>query len=116
MATRISITQVANFDVTDKSNLPQWWKKWTQSFEFYLTASGTDNDWQMWALLFHSAGLEVQEIFLHLEKVGTTYKAAIGWLKQPLSTLKESRIWEAHLSPNYSRDQQAIAEFCHKTS
>ena len=77
MAARISITQVANFDVNDKSNLHQWWKKWTQSFEFYLTASGTDNDWQIWALLFHSAGPEVQDIFLHLENVGTTYKAAM---------------------------------------
>ena len=47
MATRINITQVANFDIHDESNLAQRWKKWKQSFEFSLTASGTDNDSQM---------------------------------------------------------------------
>ena len=35
---------VANFDIHDENNSVQRWKKWKQSFEFYLTASGTDND------------------------------------------------------------------------
>ena len=43
MVTRINITQVANFDIHDESNLAQWCKKWKQSFEFYLTAS--DGQW-----------------------------------------------------------------------
>ena len=34
MAMRINITQVANFDIHDESNLAQRWKKWKQSFEF----------------------------------------------------------------------------------
>ena len=32
MATRINITQIANFDIHDESNLAQRWKKWKQSF------------------------------------------------------------------------------------
>ena len=48
-----------------------WLKKRKQSFEFYLTASGTDNDSQMRALLLH---------FIYLEDVGTTYKAEMDAL------------------------------------
>ena len=70
MATRINITQVANFDIHDESNLAQRWKKWKQSFKFYLTASGADNDSQMRALLLHFAGPDVQDIFMHLQDVG----------------------------------------------
>ena len=46
MAARLNITQVANYDILDESNLAQRWKKWKQSFEFYLTASGIDYDSQ----------------------------------------------------------------------
>ena len=80
MATRINITPVANFDIYDESNLAQRWKKWKQSFEFYLTASGTDNDSQMRALLLHCAGTDVQDIFMHLQDVGATYKTAMDAL------------------------------------
>ena len=77
MARRINVTQVANFDIHDESNLGQRWKKWKQSFEFYLTVSGTDNDSQMQALLLHCAMPDVQDIFMHLEEFVTTCKAAI---------------------------------------
>ena len=80
MATRINITPVANFDIHDESNLAQRWKKWKQSFEFYLTASGTDNNSQMRALLLHCVGPDVQDIFMHLQDVGTTYKTAMDAL------------------------------------
>ena len=76
MTTTLNITQVANFDIHDESNLAQRQKKCKQSFEFYLTASGVDNDSQMQALLLHGAGPDAQDIFMHLEDVGTTYKAA----------------------------------------
>ena len=77
MATGINITQIANFEIHDESSLAQRWKRWKQSFEFYLTASGTDNDSQMQAFLLHCVGPDVQDIFMHLQDVGTTYKAAI---------------------------------------
>ena len=61
----INITQVANFDIHDKSNLAQRWKKCKQSFEFYFSASGTNDDSQMRVLPLHSAGQDVQDIFMH---------------------------------------------------
>ena len=57
-------------------------KKWKQSFEFYLIASGTGGDSQMRALLLHGAGPDVQDIFMHLEDPGMT--CCNGCLKQPL--------------------------------
>ena len=84
MTTRINITQVTNFDIHDESNLAQRWKKWKQSFEFYLTASGIDNDSQMRTLLLHCAGPDVQDIFIHVEDAGTTYNAAMDALNNHL--------------------------------
>ena len=80
MATRINITQVANFDIDDESNLAGRWKKWEQRFEFYLAASGTNNDSKMRALLLHCAEPDVRDIFMHLQNVGTTYKAVMDVL------------------------------------
>ena len=77
MATRINITPVTNFDIHDESNIAQRWKKWKQTFKFYLIASGIDADVQMRALLLHSAGPGVQDIFMHLENGGTTFKEAL---------------------------------------
>ena len=95
MATRINITQIANFDIHDESNLAQRWKKWKQSFEFYLTTSGTDNDSQMRALLLHCAGPDVEDIFMHLQDVGTTYKAAMDALKNHFEP-KKNVVFERH--------------------
>ena len=96
MATRINIAPVANFDIHDESNLAQQWKKWKQSFEFYLTASGTDNDSQMRALLLHCAGPDVQDIFMHLQDVGTTYKTAMDALNNHFEP-KKNVVFERHV-------------------
>ena len=69
METRINITQVANFNIHNESNLAQRWKKQKQSFKFYFTASGTENDSQMRALLRHCAQPDLQDIFMHLEDI-----------------------------------------------
>ena len=76
MATRINITKIANFDIHDESNLARQWKKWIQSFEFYLSASVTDDDSQMKALLRHCVGPDTQDILIHLD-ADATYKAAV---------------------------------------
>ena len=96
MATRINVTQIANFDTHDENNLAQRWKKWKQSFEFYVTASGTDNDSQMRALLLHCAGPDVQDIFMHLQGVGTTYKAAMDALNNHFES-KKNVVFERHV-------------------
>ena len=96
MATRINITHIASFDIHDESNFAQRWKKWEQSVEFYLTASGTDNDSQMQALLLHCAGPDVQDIFMHLQDVGTTYKAAMDALNNHFES-KKNVVFERHV-------------------
>ena len=55
-------------------------KKWKQSFEFYLSASGAGDYSQMRALLLHFAGLDVQDIFMHLEDADMTYMTAMDAL------------------------------------
>ena len=96
METRINITQIANFDIHDENNLAHRWKKGKQSFEFDLTASGTDSDSQMRALLLHCAGPDVQDIFMHLQDVGTTYKAAMDALNNHFEP-KKNVVFERHV-------------------
>ena len=52
-----------------------------------MAVSGTDNDSQMRALLLHCAGPDVQDIFMHLENVGTTGKAAMDALNNHFTML-----------------------------
>ena len=96
MATRINITQFANFDIHDESNLAQWRKIWKQGFEFYLTASGMDNHSQMRALLLHSSEPDEQDIFMHLENVGETCKAAMDALNH-LFEPKRNVVFQRHV-------------------
>ena len=96
MATRINITPVTNFDIHDESNIAQRWKQWKQSFEFYLIASGIDDDVQMRALLLHSAGPDVQDIFMHLENGGTTFKEALDSPTQHFEP-KKNIVFERHV-------------------
>ena len=42
------------------------WKKWTQSFEYFIDATGVNNDQRKKAILLCSAGPQVQEIFTTL--------------------------------------------------
>ena len=64
MAKRTNITEVANFKIQDESNWHNW-HNWKQSFGFYLSVSGTDDDSQMRALLIHCPRPDVQDIFMH---------------------------------------------------
>ena len=71
-------------------------KNGNKVLNFFLTASGTDNDSQMRALLFHCAGPDVQDIFMHLEDVGTTHKAAMDALNNHLEP-KKNVVFERHV-------------------
>ena len=42
------------------------WKKWTQSFEYFIDATGVNNDQRKKAILLCSAGPQVKEIFTTL--------------------------------------------------
>ena len=42
------------------------WTKWTKSFEYFIDATGVNNDSRKKAILLCSAGPQVQEIFTTL--------------------------------------------------
>ena len=50
----------------------------------------------MRALLLHCAGTDVQDIFMHLQDVGTTYKAAMGALNNHFEP-KKNVVFERHV-------------------
>ena len=65
MATiNIEIQGVPPFDCKGNSSAsgPRW-KKWLQSFQYFLVAIGVVNDTQKKALLLHTARIEVQELY-----------------------------------------------------
>ena len=61
------IAGITYFDVgTDRSTLGFRWTRWLRSFKLYADGKGIANNAQRKALLLHSAGLEVQDIFYTL--------------------------------------------------
>ena len=72
-AVNIEIQGVAPFDCKGNSSaLGPRWKKWLQSFQYFLVAKGVVNDAQKKALLLHTAGIEVQELYETLTDPGPT--------------------------------------------
>ena len=50
----------------DPTNLAVRWKRWKRSFNLFLTAKGITNDKQKLALLLHTGGSELQELYFTL--------------------------------------------------
>lgn len=67
MAAIHDISPISCFDLGDRATLGFRWKRWLRSFELYADGKGIQNAGQKKALLLHSAGLEVQDIFYTLE-------------------------------------------------
>ena len=87
MAARVQ-TEVAplpTFDCTGNiTNVGPRWKRWKKAFQFYIVGKGIVQAEQKEALLLHSAGMEVQDIFDTLAEVAAgegeaddVYKAAL---------------------------------------
>lgn len=61
------VSGISSFEVgTDRSTCGFRWTRWFRSFELYADGKGVTNHAQRKALLLHSAGLEVQDIFFTL--------------------------------------------------
>jgi hypothetical protein len=72
------MVSLSSFDCTkDTTTLAPRWKKWKRGFEFYLAARNIQNDGQKRALLLHTAGLEVQDVFDSLSDTGDSYANAL---------------------------------------
>ena len=82
MATRMNDNlSLLPFDCVDSSQ----WRRWRRSFDYYIEARGTTEPAQKKALLLHTAGVNVQDIFetLTLAEAGEgvdEYSLAIGAL------------------------------------
>ncbi|XP_070550464.1 uncharacterized protein [Ptychodera flava] len=65
--TPLDIGGLTCFNVNeDHITVSQRWKKWRRAFELYLVGKGVTAEAQKRALLLHTAGLEVQEIYFTL--------------------------------------------------
>jgi len=61
MNDNLSITQP--FDCVDPSQIATRWRRWQRSFDYYIEARGTADPLQKKALLLHTAGINVQDVF-----------------------------------------------------
>lgn len=68
--TQFSATEVRNLPCfnprEDPNTLSVRWKRWKRSFELYVLAKGISSDPQKVALLLHTAGTELQELYYTL--------------------------------------------------
>lgn len=60
------ITPVQPFDCGDTTGIAARWKRWLRAFDLYADGKGIMDKNQRKALLLHSAGLQVQDIFFTL--------------------------------------------------
>ena len=89
---------------SDPSTVPQRWKKWVISFQFYLTATGVTEEEQKRALLLHVAGTEVQEVFSILSAADSTCVAALNSLNAYFAPKANIR-YERYLFRQSSQEQ-----------
>lgn len=106
----------------DPSTVSQNWEKWKKSFEYFLAASGINDDGRRKALLLHMAGAETQEVFETLAVAETTYTAALGALDTHFTATKNvpferATFHSAKQAPGESIDEfvtrlRKLTEFC----
>ena len=76
MAAQLQVPSVPPFSPKgDPTNVAQRWKKWIKPFEYFVLASGIQEDNRKRAILLHLVGQETQEIFetLTLLQKGLTH-------------------------------------------
>ena len=67
----LSDTQVLKpFDCSETAVISARWERWLRAFELFATGKGVKNADQKKALLLHTAGLDVQDIYSMLEEEG----------------------------------------------
>ena len=71
MAT-VSLTEIqglGHFDYTKSSGIASRWERWLRAFELFAARKGVTNPAQKKALLLHTAGMGVQDVYFTLQKV-----------------------------------------------
>src|SRR6218665_1664792 len=89
----MEIQAIPPFDIVcDVTCVGPRWKRWLRSFEFYIAAKGVTSDVQKRALLLHTAGMAVQDLFETLPPGGNADDAASAYDVA-------RRTLDAHFSP-----------------
>ncbi|XP_048729723.2 uncharacterized protein K02A2.6-like [Ostrea edulis] len=57
---------IPNFDISEATGLSERWKRWLRAFKLYAAGKGVTDPDQKQALLLHTAGMDVQDIFYTL--------------------------------------------------
>jgi hypothetical protein len=75
MAKNLAIGGIMPFDCTgDSTSIGPRWRRWKTAFQFFIDGKGVTDPKQKKALLLHSAGMDVQEVYLSLEEGATSSK------------------------------------------
>ena len=65
----VDVSPIGAFDCSNQTGVAARWKRWIRAFELYCDGKGVANAGQKKALLLHSAGMDVQDIFYTLDLV-----------------------------------------------
>ncbi|CAC5383107.1 unnamed protein product [Mytilus coruscus] len=57
---------IQNFDISDSAGLSARWKRWLRAFQLFAAGKGVTDVDKKYALLLHTAGMNVQDIFFTL--------------------------------------------------
>jgi len=68
------------FDADNTYNIDRRWELYRQEVELFLQAPGISSDAQKRAILLHTSGKRVREIFTTVVDTGTTYTEACAAL------------------------------------
>ncbi|CAG2245497.1 unnamed protein product [Mytilus edulis] len=60
------VSGIQNFDISDSTGLSARWKRWLRAFQLFAAGKGVTDVDQKYALLLHTAGMNVQDIFFTL--------------------------------------------------
>ena len=98
----VSDTQVLKrFDCSETTGISTRWERWLRAFESFATGKGVKNADQKKALLLHTAGLDVQDIYFTLEEEGGSdnYRKATATL---------NKYFKPHATVPYERPEGVI--------
>jgi len=112
LATRMAkITSILPFDPFEQTgSMGPRWDRWKTRLQYYIDAHGITVDNRKRALLLHLAGPAVQDIFVTLSGIGTSYMEALTTLNthftpQKSLQLERHTFRQAHQTPNESISQ-----------
>lgn len=60
------VNGIPNFDIAESTGISARWKRWLRAFQLYAVGKGVADADQKQALLLHTAGMSVQDIFFTL--------------------------------------------------